>query len=57
VQIPITTSHWSWPSFTRLLSGCGSGRPATSTFCASSISFLLRWLMNSGFERQNTLIT
>ena len=30
--MPITTSHWSWPSLTRSESGSGSGRLATLTF-------------------------
>ena len=55
--MPIRTSHWSWPCLTRALSGCGSGRLATLTFCASSISFLVRWLMKIGLPRQNTLMT
>ena len=38
--MPMTTSHWSWPCLTRAESGSGSGSVATSTFCASSISFL-----------------
>src|SRR5882672_2718864 len=45
VQMPITTSHWSWPSLTRDWSVAGSGRLETGTLRASSICFLVRWLM------------
>ena len=54
--MPMSTSHWSWPGLTRAESGSGSGRSATLTFCASSISFLVRWKTKIGFERQNTLM-
>src|SRR5882672_11382811 len=56
VHMPITTSHWSWPALTRASSGCGSGRLLTGTARASSISFLVRWLMKIGLPRQNTLM-
>src|SRR5712675_2778384 len=57
VHMPITTSHWSWPGLTRASSGCGSGRLLTGTARASSISFLVRWLMKIGLPRQNTLMS
>ena len=44
------------PSLTRFWSVSGSGRLATLTLRASSISFWLRLKMKIGFERQNTLI-
>src|SRR3981081_152436 len=55
--MPSTTSHWSWPGLTRASSGCGSGRLLTGTARASSISFLVRWLMKIGLPRQNTLMS
>src|SRR6478752_375000 len=47
VQMPITTSHCSWPDLTRASSDCGSGRLATLTARASSICFLVRWLIST----------
>src|SRR5215813_786233 len=57
VQMPTTTSHWSCPGLMRSLSACGSGRLASGTLWASSISFLVRWLTKIGLPRQNTLMT
>src|SRR3954467_8023195 len=57
VQMPIRTSHSSLPGLTRLSSACGSGRLETLTLRASSISFLVRWLMKIGAPRQNTLMS
>ena len=55
--MPISTSHWSWPGLTRVLVGLRIGQAVDVDVRASSISFLVRWLMKIGLPRQNTLMT
>ena len=57
VQMPITTSHWSWPGLTRVLVGlpdrAGSRRRRRAPRRSPSG---VRWLMKIGLLRQNTLM-
>src|ERR1700719_123980 len=55
VQMPIRTSHCSWPACTRAESGAGSCNVCQFTSRALSMSRLLRWKIKIGLLRQNTL--